>query len=184
MVPPMPTPESQINDFGLLISYVLPGFTALWGASYLFPEIRSLVVSAPSDGATLGGFLYMTVAAVAAGLTISTVRWLLIDTLHHWTGVQRPSWDFSRLQDNVAAYTVLNELHYKYYQFYANTFIALLFVYVARRFHSGLINAPFGLLDAGFLALLIILFAGSRDTLRKYYVRMDQVLRTASAHAG
>lgn len=66
----MATREISINDFGLLIAYVLPGFAALWGTSYLAPEVRSWFGQAPAEVPTLGGFLYLTVASIAAGLTI------------------------------------------------------------------------------------------------------------------
>ena len=54
--------------------------------------------------------------------------------------------------------------------------MALLFAYVSRRIHLGFFTAPLGWLDVGFLLLAIILFVGSRDTLRKYYSRVNQVL--------
>ena len=76
----------------------------------------------------------------------------------------------------MAAYNVLNEIHYKFYQFHSNAAVALLFVYVARRFHAGFFATPFGWFDVGFLLLAVILFAGSRDTLRKYYSRVSQLL--------
>ena len=64
--------------------------------------------------------MFVTLASVAAGVTVSTVRWLVIDTIHHWTGLPQPAWDFSRFQDRVGAYNVLNDIHYKFYQSHAN----------------------------------------------------------------
>jgi hypothetical protein len=127
---------------------------------------------------TVGGFMYITLASVAVGVTVSTVRWAVIDSIHRWTGLPQPRWDFSRLQDKVTAYNVLNEIHYKYYMFHSNLLTALLFVYVARRIHSGFVAAPIGWLDLGVAFLLVILFVGSRDNLRKYYERVAQLLGT------
>ena len=79
------------------------------------------------------------------------------------------TWDFSRLRESVAAYNVLNEIHYKYYQFHGNMLVALVFVYIARRQHLGFARAPFGGLDLGFVLLVVILFVGSRDTLRQVF---------------
>ena len=104
------------QNFGLLIAYVLPGVTALWGASYLSPTVRVWLGSAPADAPTVGGFLYLTIAAVAAGLIASTVRWAVVDTLHHVTGIPRPTWDFSRLQSNISAFNLIVEHQYRYYQ--------------------------------------------------------------------
>jgi hypothetical protein len=115
---------------------------------------------------------------VAAGVTVSTVRWLVIDKIHHWTGIRQPPWNFSRLGRNVDAYNVLNDIHYKFYLFHANGLISLLFVYVARRAHQGLFTVPFGWLDLGFALLAVVFFVGSRDMLHKYHTRVSQLLGT------
>jgi hypothetical protein len=159
------------HNFGLLIAYVLPGVTALWGASYFSPTIQVWLGSAPADAPTVGGFLYLTIAAVAAGLIASTVRWAVIDTLHHLTGVPRPKWDFSHLQRNISAFHLIVEHQYRYYQAYGNTLVSLLFVIVARRSSLDFVPAPLGYTDIALLALVFILFLGSRDTLRKYVHR-------------
>ena len=125
--------------------------------------------------------MYITLASVAAGVTVSTVRWAVIDTIHRWTGLAQPTWDFSRLQDKVTAYNVLNEIHYRYYLFHSNVLVALIFVYLARRIHLGVVAEPFGWFDLGFVLLLTILFVGSRDNLRKYYERVAQLLGTTSS---
>ncbi len=158
--------EISSSNFGLLIAFVLPGFTALWGASYLFPVLSSWLVGADPSGPTVGGFLYVTLASVACGLTVSTVRWATIDWLHHRTGLARPNWDFSRLQNHFAAYKLLHEIHYKFYQFNGNSLTSVLFVFVARRIHLGLWPAAFEWFDAGLLLVAVVLYMGSRDTLR------------------
>ena len=167
--------EVSTGNFGLLIAFLLPGFIVLWGLSYFSATVR-VWLSGAGQTPTVGGFMFVTLASVAAGVTVSTVRWLVIDTIHHWTGISQPAWDFSRLQDNVSAYNVLNDIHYKFYQFHANGLIALLFVYVARRAQKGIFTAPVGLFDLGFLALSVVLFVGSRDMLRKYFTRVSQLL--------
>ena len=67
------------NNFGLLIAYVLPGLTALWGAAHFSPTLRFWLAASPSELPTVGGFLYVTLGSVAAGMTVSTVRWLIVD---------------------------------------------------------------------------------------------------------
>ncbi len=172
----MPTQEASINDFGLLIAFVLPGFTALIGASYFSPEIRSWIGSSDAVAPTLGGFLYMTVASIAAGLTVSTIRWLLIDSLHHATGLRRPQWNFAHLPNKVDAYSILTDFHYKFYQFYANELISLAWVALTRRWVRGF-SLPPDRVDVGLLVLMVVFFLGSRDTLRKFYSRTGQLLQ-------
>ena len=60
------------RNFGLLIAYVLPGFVSLCGMAELSPNMKSwLVTGSMTNGVapTVGGFLYLTLASVAAGLT-------------------------------------------------------------------------------------------------------------------
>ena len=111
--------DVSTKNFGLLIAYLIPGFATLWGVSYFSPVVRSWLGSTADSSPSVGGFLYVTLASVSAGLTVSTIRWLVIDSIHHHTGIQQPNWDFSRLGQTVAAYDVLKEIHYRYFQFYA-----------------------------------------------------------------
>ncbi len=170
------------NSFGLLIAYLIPGFAILWGLSYPSSTIRSWLGASQAGGPTVGGFLYVTLASIAAGLTASTVRWLVLDTVHHWTGVPRPRWDFSRLQQNVAAYDLLVEYKYRYAQFYGNALVSLVLVYFARRMSLGFWSVGVGIVELGFLLLSAVFFAGSRDTYLKYILRGNMLLGRA-AHA-
>ncbi len=169
------------RNFGLTIAYVLPGFVALWGVGLFSPTVQAWLEGSPAKTPTVGGFLYVTVASLGTGLTVSLVRWAVIDTVHRWTGIADPGWDFSRLQENIAAFETLVEIHYRYYQFYANSLVALLFLYGARRAAFGVFSSGLGWTDLGFALLAGIFFAGSRDTLRKYYTRVAKLLGTAPA---
>jgi len=171
--------DESITNFGLLIAYVLPGFVTLFGLGEVSPAVKTWLGGGSVDSATLGGFLYVTVASVAAGLTASTFRWLVIDTLHHRTGLRPPKFDFSRLGDRVEAFDLLIEIHYRYYQFYANTLVAGAFSYVAWRISAGGFAAALAWCDLAFVVLAPVFFAGSRDTLRRYYERSGHLLAGA-----
>jgi hypothetical protein len=77
------------------------------------------------------------------------------------------------------AFKILNENHYKFYQFYGNGLVSLIFFYVARRLHYGLWTA-FGWFGVAALFLAIVFYSGSRDTLRKYYQRVNDMLGNES----
>ena len=161
------------KNFGLLIAYLIPGFTTLWGISYYSPIVRSWLGSTATSNASVGGFLYVTLASVGAGLTVSTIRWLIIDFIHHHTGIPQPAWDFSKLGQTVAAYDVLKEIHYRYFQFYSNGLVALTIAFVLRWVAIGLQWAELG----GVFLVCSLFFLASRDTLRKYYSRVHGLLR-------
>lgn len=143
--------------------------------SGIVPAMQSWLATVPDGQPTVGGFLYVTLASLAAGMLVSSIRWMLIDSVHHRTGVKRPRWDFSRLQANLSAYNLLVEFHYRYYQFNANTFVAVAFAYLVR-LAGGCWWSGAGWADVGFVIIEVVLFATSRDTLRKYYARVSQVL--------
>jgi hypothetical protein len=159
------------DNFGILIAYLLPGFVALWAARPLVPAIDAWLAVTPDRAPTVGGFLYVTLGSVAAGMLVSIIRWALLDTLHHRTGLSQPAWDFTRFPATMAAFDSLVQDHYRYYQHYGNMLVAIALVYAS----SGLGGRPpslrAGWIDVGVLAIGLILFLGSRDALRKYYER-------------
>jgi hypothetical protein len=164
------------DNFGLLIAYLLPGFAALWGVRLFVPGVDAWLAASPDAAPTVGGFLYVTLGSVAAGMLVSTLRWAVLDTLHHRTGIPQPSWDFARFPANVAAFDSLVQDHYRYYQHYGNMLVALAFVYASSTWvHPGLAGHS-GWRHVAFLVSGIVLYLGSRDALRKYYERTAAIL--------
>ena len=162
-------------NFGPLIAYLVPGATALWGFSRFSAPLRSWFAFTAVDAPTISGFLYLTVASLAVGMTVTAIRWASVDVLHAKTGLRPPALNFARLAGNVDAFNLLIEIHYRHYQFYANMFVATAIAFACQR---SAIGTGFGLgwLDAGFVALEAVFFYTSRDTLQKYYQRTRQLL--------
>ncbi|MBW3600143.1 MAG: hypothetical protein KY475_23075 [Planctomycetes bacterium] len=172
------------GNFALLIAYLMPGFATLWGVSFFSPTVKTWLTASPEQAPTIGGFLYATIASLAAGLTVSTVRWATVDVIHHRTGIEKPRWDFSRFPRYMAAYDRLGEIHYSYYQFYANSVIAVIFVLLARRSEWPPLAAPPDWVDLGLFLCAGLFFAGSRDTLRSYYSRVSSLLGSSTTARG
>ncbi len=108
-------------------------------------------------------------------MTVTAIRWAVIDTLHRRTGLGIPNLNFAKLADRVEAYHLLIEIHYRHYQFYANMAVATAIAYVSLRAQAGF--APwFGWLEVMFVALELVFLGASRDTLSKYYRRSAQLL--------
>ena len=164
--------ELSSGNFGLAVAYIIPGAVSLIGVEQLLPATYDWLSSPNSP--TIGGFLYLTLASVAAGLTISTLRWMILDKLHEATGITSKEWDFRHVQKNLDSFLLLVESHYRYYQFYANMVVAILFSYGAWRLTSPMPH--FGPIDALAPGLVAIFFIGSRDTLKKYYQRAEALL--------
>lgn len=163
------------RDFGLLISFVLPGFMVLLGLAEHSILLQQWIGTSVPGSPTLGGFLYLTVASIFAGLVVSTIRWLTVDWLHHLTGLRQPDWNFTRLANREQGFGVLINIHYRYYQFYANSSVAVA-VFLSARWTAVGFSGWEALVGVG---LCLLFLAGSRDTLRKYYRRVDDLLSTA-----
>ncbi len=163
------------HSFGLVIAYILPGLLLTTVGGLYWPDIGPWLAVVPPADATLASFLHVALASLAVGLTVSAVRWALIDTIHHHTGVPLPAFDFSQLQEKLDAFQMAVEHYYKYYQFYANMFVAIA---LASLLAHGMGSRWYltGYLAIGGLEL--VLFIASRDSLRRYYRRSGQLLGT------
>jgi hypothetical protein len=168
------------DNFGFLIAYVVPGVIVVWGVSYVSPTVAGWFAAGTTDAATIGGFLYVTIASVAAGMFVSAIRWLVIDTLHHRTGVPKPAWDFARLQDNLAAFQTVVEHQYRHYQFYSNSLVSLAFLYGVRRVALESDLRQIVAETAAFAAVGTMFFVASRDNLHRYYERTNAMLASAA----
>jgi hypothetical protein len=162
--------SQEISDtsFGIFIAYLLPGLTAIYGLP-IAADGQFWATLAASSQLTFPQIALVLVTALAAGLTVSTVRWLVVDTIHHQTGLRPGIWDFSRLGENVAAFEFLNQIHYRYHKFYANMVVALAWAYAAGGF-------ALGWRGLAYWALAGLFFLGSRDALGRYYDRVGLLL--------
>jgi hypothetical protein len=167
--------DISTRQFGLLIAYILPGFLGLLGLAPSIPLVSIWLASPPSSELGVGAPLYALLAATTLGMSLSCLRWLLIDTIHHRTGVHPPTWNDARLDASLEAFDYLVENHYRYYQFYANAAMAVCCGYLPHRLlrTSPLLGAG---TDLGALITCAVLFAGSRDALAKYYTRTDRLI--------
>ena len=170
---------SELSDknFGLLVAYVLPGFVGLWGISHFSATVDSWITTSQTSAPTVAGFLYVTLASLAAGLVVSAIRWAIVDSLHHATGVKPPNWEFANLDDRLEAFLALVANHYRFYQFYGGMFVSGFLAYAAY-FISHHNQCQLDWSTLGFILLETTMFAGSRDSLKKYYSRVERLLGT------
>jgi len=128
-------PELEIDN--LQYAYILPGFVALWGVAYFSPTVAGWITASQDGAPSVAGFMYVTLASLGTGLTVSGVCWLVIDRIHHLTGLTRPAWKLGNLDDKLQGFLTLNENHYRHYQFYSNMFVAAGFTYAAWLISTG-----------------------------------------------
>lgn len=172
---PSPSMDPFPRQFGLVIAYLLPGFVALAGLTPLIPTVGDWLHGVYLGEAGVGPPVYALIAATTLGMIVSCFRWLMVDHLLAALGVTAPVWDFSRIQNQLAALDYLNEGHYRYYQFYANVLVALVWAYPIHRLFKTSPLLGIGT-DLGVVLVCAVLLAGARDALTKYYQRAGQLM--------
>ena len=163
------------GQFGLLVGYLLPGFLGLVGLAPMSPVVAGWLQGVELGDAGIGPPIYAVLCATMIGMIFSCIRWLIIDHVLAWTGVVAPVWNFRSLDRRLEALTYLVDNHYRYFQFYSNTLIAVAWAYPIQRLMKTSPFLGFGT-DLGALFLCAVLFAGSRDALAKHYQRAGQLV--------
>ena len=153
---------------------MLPGFIAIWALALAWPQLPLGLTIGSAQQPTFSQGLYTVLSSLGTGLVVSALRWLLIDSLLHWTGLAAPQADFTLLHERMDAFLLAVEHNYRYYQFYANLLVSLLILAVA----SMRPGRSWSWEEYALLAALeLLLLVTARDSLRRYYMRLGQILR-------
>ena len=175
--------EVTEKNFGLIVAYMLPGFVSLWGVSHFSPTVDAWISTSKAGGPSVGGFLYVTLGSLALGMTVSAIRWMVIDTIHHLTGVRRPACDFANLEERLQGFLTLVEHHYRYYQHYANTLVACALAYACVAAAGHLNPFEVSVSNVSFVLLEAVLFLSSRNALCRYYTRVEGLLGSSCSYS-
>jgi hypothetical protein len=176
-------------DFGAVIAFVAPGFVVVHAVSYHLPVATAWMEAASAKEQGIGIFLFVLLASLSLGLVVSGLRWIVIDTLLHHPclrtfAVPKLSLNWwSQVDERLPLLLTIRDNYYRYYQFYANTLVALLLWILARACAD---NAP----SVGwpYWAVLVIvaiaLLLSARDALFRYVTAVNQIIKpsTGGAH--
>jgi hypothetical protein len=168
--------EVSQKNLGPLIAYVVPGIVLLWGVSDHSSTVKMWLTATDGASPSVAGFLYVTLASLAGGLTLNAVRSVTLDVFHHRTGIRPPELDFSNFQAKFWAFNQLVESHWRYYQFYSHMFLAVAFSITIQ-----LLTAPWGgprWFGVLFASLELMLLLSARETLARYYSSASLLLGT------
>ena len=164
------------KNFGIVVAFLIPGFIGSWGISYLSPTIRSWLFIQQPTNIGIPALFYVLLLSISVGMTVSAVRWALIDTLHHYTGLKRPEFNFANLKGVLQEFETINEHHYRFYQYYANTMVAIICTYTIRAIVLKIWPWSEPLILVCILFTVVVLFIASRNSLGHFYRRTSQLL--------
>ncbi|HYE17370.1 MAG TPA: hypothetical protein VEA69_02940 [Tepidisphaeraceae bacterium] len=171
--------QPSLSHFGLLVAYVLPGFIVLAGLAPVFPAVANWLQPVDQGDLGIGPPVYALMAATALGLILTCFRWVILDHVHAYSGVRRPTWDDRQLHDVLGGFDYLVQNHFRYYEFFGNAMVAGLFAYAVNRAAGSLPFLGPGT-DLGMILITCVLFAASRDALGKYYSRTSRLIGQVS----
>ena len=145
------------------------------------PLAKNWIDASATKEQDVGVFFFVLLASLSLGIVVSGIRSILLDPLYHKGGlglkpIPRPVLRFSELSDQqrFALFEGIVENYYKYYQFYANTLIALLFLILA---HETSAASPWPISLNVVLGLsLLALFISARNSLSQYATAVTQLL--------
>ena len=167
--------EASIDNIGIILAYVAPGIIAVLGVIHASERLRSWFVA--QSGPTLGGAFLLLLAALSAGLFADAITNLVIEPIHHETGVKQGVWSYAALtEQRFAQFEGIVQNHFRYHQFYANTFTCILFAYLAT-IRARRPRRP-RWLDLGVVVLLAIAWMASRTELQESHMAMQELLST------
>ena len=170
---PMSDSSAQ-QQFGLIVAYLLPGFIGLAGVVPLVPAVGQWLQPVAQGDLGFGPPIYALLSAITVGMIVSCFRWLLVDHILELTGMPKAVQGYEKLPEKLDAYDYLIDVHYRYYQFYANMVVAIIWAYLLNRYMKTLPLLGFGT-DLGALILCTGLLAGARDSLAKYRKKLGRV---------
>jgi hypothetical protein len=134
--------DRKVGDltFGMILAFIAPGFLGFVAASYHLPSARAWIEAAQNSEQSVGIFLFAALASVTSGVIISGLRDLAADPLF-CSGclglvgkIELPKAGFRKLSEPsvLTAFEATIENYYRYYQFYANTAVAIALLTLSR----------------------------------------------------
>ncbi|HEY3569226.1 MAG TPA: hypothetical protein VGP73_14945 [Thermoanaerobaculia bacterium] len=169
-------------DFGVIIAFVAPGFITFQAISYHMPTAKAWMDAASNQEQSVGIFLFVLLASLALGVVISGIRALMIDKLLRTRllrslSVPELNLDWSKVNEaKLPILLTIRNGHYRYYQFYSNTAVALSLWALSRSVAGGpgLNCYKWGIL----VVTVIVLIESARGALEGYVKAVGQALTT------
>jgi len=174
-------PDQVSKNFGLVIAFVVPGFIGLWALSYFDATTAKWLGVAAEKETTVGGFLFVLVASIGVGVFLSGIRHLFFDRFLLKDLGRPPQLDQKKRKDLEGPYQSLKEDHYRFYQFYSNTAVALPIAFLFWVVTQSPAQARAIVVGVVLLMAVAILYVSARHCLARYREKQRDLLGIAAA---
>lgn len=160
-------------EFRLLIAYLVPGLLFVYSLSLHLPKLYMLLggdKTAPEGPAVV----LIVILSIGAGIFVNAFTWAIIRPIIELTSISRPKLDYSKVgNEKLEAFKIIVDQNFRYYQAYANIFSALVILMCSYVALQKSVDLKYGI--AG-LVILLILFVAARDSLKRTYINMANLL--------
>ena len=170
-------------NFGLIIAYVLPGTVGIYSLRYLSDHVNLLWQALESGQAMAGPLVVLGIASLVVGLTVSSLRVVVLEGIFYRTGVRKATISYEKIAaaEKLELFKEMVENVYRYHQFYGNVMLSLLFFSVVR---YTVVKAPIFdsvknfLLFATLVLGIITLTIAARKLLADVHKAIDDLCRS------
>lgn len=111
-------------SFGLLIAFVLPGLTTLYGIRSWLPGLEEFVERSKGGEAGTAALVFVALMSVVLGLVVAVVRGFLLERML-FSNHRLDDRAFVYLPGRTDAYQQMIDHHYRYHQFWGGMFVAV-----------------------------------------------------------
>jgi hypothetical protein len=106
------------TSFGLVIAYLVPGMTGLYGLALWIPDLQKMFTAFLTAESNVGLFLLVVIAALVAGLLVNGFRWIIFE---RWRSDSLKAEEMAKLGKDdkiLAAYLERVDENYRHHQAY------------------------------------------------------------------
>jgi hypothetical protein len=178
--------ELSSESFGLIIAYLLPGLVGLFSLSLWSYTVRRALEVFLTAQANFNLLLLVILAALAIGLLVTALRWLLLERLFSRANQLTPS-EFASLGsgEKFVAFVAAVDAHYRYHQFFGGMAIVIPVFYCGWLKNIILSENNVNAVNVFKVVLLTLLLLGlewtmilaAKDTYHKFVNRARNILR-------
>lgn len=168
------------TSFGLLIGFLLPGLTALYGLTFWSKNAKETYRILLTTQSNVGLFLAILLAGIAVGLMLTLLRWVAFEkVLCKADRLDTGNFKNLREKERLEAFRAAADEHYRYHQFWGGMTFTVPFLAIGwlREVWGGLSPLFATGMVAALIGLELLTVCGARAAYRLYVHRSNNIMK-------